>query len=181
MGHIAHLIHIGQYFPCKHMQNYFKFLYCGPNRSGNMTLTIWLCIGSSFKYKFELLWVRGFLKRFWLTDWFIIYRFTSRIFHLYGDITITSEGLQNLDICSALRAFFIMPHLLWHGPSVFRPHPKDRPIQSPLTTHEGMWRIYSTLDPHGGKRFWKIFPTEIDVNMLYPIVVPPDPLGPWFE
>ena len=41
----------------------------------------------------------------------------SRIFHLYGDITITGEGLQNLGLCSALRAFeqggiFIVPHLL---------------------------------------------------------------------
>jgi hypothetical protein len=41
----------------------------------------------------------------------------SRIFHLYGDVTIAGEGLQNLDLCSALRAFeqggiFIVPHLL---------------------------------------------------------------------
>jgi hypothetical protein len=49
----------------------------------------------------------------------IIYGFTSgsRVFHLYGDITITGEGLQNLGICSALRAFeqggiFIVPQLL---------------------------------------------------------------------
>jgi hypothetical protein len=56
----------------------------------------------------------------------IIYCFTSRlrIFHLYGDVTITSEGLQNLGLCSALRAFeqggiFIVPHLLRHGASVF--------------------------------------------------------------
>jgi hypothetical protein len=35
------------------------------------------------------------------------------------------------------------------GPRFFWSHPKDRPIQSPLTTHEGMWRIYSNLDPHG--------------------------------
>jgi hypothetical protein len=37
----------------------------------------------------------------------IIYGFTSRsrIFHLYGDVTITGEGLQNLGLCSALRAF----------------------------------------------------------------------------
>jgi hypothetical protein len=48
-----------------------------------------------------------------------IYCFTSRsrIFHLYGDDTITGEGLQNLGLCSALRAFeqgeiFIVPHLL---------------------------------------------------------------------
>jgi hypothetical protein len=51
------------------------------------------------------------------------YCFTSRsrIFHLYGDVTITGEGLQNLGLCSALRAFeqggiFIVsegpPHLI---------------------------------------------------------------------
>jgi hypothetical protein len=41
----------------------------------------------------------------------------SIIFHSYGDITITGEGLQNFGIFSALRAFllgriFIVPHLL---------------------------------------------------------------------
>jgi hypothetical protein len=35
------------------------------------------------------------------------------------------------------------------GPRFFRSHPKDRPIQSPLTTHKGIWRTYSNLDPHG--------------------------------
>jgi hypothetical protein len=51
-------------------------------------------------------------------DLLIIYGFTSRsrIFHLYGDVTIASEGLQNLGLCSALRALeqggiFIVPHL----------------------------------------------------------------------
>jgi hypothetical protein len=43
--------------------------------------------------------------------------FRSRIFHLYGNVTIADEGLQNLGLCSALRAFeqggiFIVPHLL---------------------------------------------------------------------
>jgi hypothetical protein len=43
--------------------------------------------------------------------------------HLYEDITITGEGLQNLGLCSALRAFkqggiFIVPHLLRHGATV---------------------------------------------------------------
>jgi hypothetical protein len=38
-------------------------------------------------------------------------------FHLYGENTIAGEGLQNLSLCSALRAFqqggiFIVPHLL---------------------------------------------------------------------
>jgi hypothetical protein len=35
------------------------------------------------------------------------------------------------------------------GPQYFPSHPKDRPIQSPLTTHTGMWRTHSNLDPHG--------------------------------
>jgi hypothetical protein len=60
-------------------------------------------------------------------EWLIIiYGFTSRwkIFHLYGDVTIAGEGLQNLGLCSALRAFqqggiFVVLHLLWHGTSVF--------------------------------------------------------------
>jgi hypothetical protein len=48
-----------------------------------------------------------------------IYGFTSRsrIFHSYGDVTIADEGLQNLGLCSALKALeqggiFIVPHLL---------------------------------------------------------------------
>jgi hypothetical protein len=37
--------------------------------------------------------------------------------HLYGDVTIAGEGLQNLGLCSALSAFeqggiFVVPHLL---------------------------------------------------------------------
>jgi hypothetical protein len=88
-------------------------------------------------------------------DWFIDWLFTSlsRIFHLYRDVSTACEGLQNLGllVCSALRAFekggiFIVPHLLWHG--VFRSHPKDRPIQSPLTTRMGMRRTCSNPDPH---------------------------------
>jgi hypothetical protein len=48
-----------------------------------------------------------------------MYGFTSRsrIFHLYGDVTITGEGLQNLGLRSALMPFeqggiFIVLHLL---------------------------------------------------------------------
>jgi hypothetical protein len=45
------------------------------------------------------------------------------MFHLYEDVTNAGEGLQNLGLCSALRAFkqggiYIVPHLLWHGGSV---------------------------------------------------------------
>jgi hypothetical protein len=78
----------------------------------------------------------------WIQDWLIIYRSMSqsRIFLLYGEVTIAGKGLQNLGLCSALRAIeqggiFIVPHLLWHRASVFPvSHPKDRPIQSPLMT-----------------------------------------------
>jgi hypothetical protein len=99
------------------------------------------------------------------SGWLVIYGFTfrSRIFHWYGDVTIAGEGLQNLGLCSALRAFeqgwiFIVPHLLWHGTSVFPVSSEGPPIQSPLTTHEGMWRIYSNPDPHGGEKWmWQMF------------------------
>jgi hypothetical protein len=54
-----------------------------------------------------------------LDEWLIVYCFTSRsrIFHLYGDVTITGEGQQNLGPCLELKAFeqggiFIVPHLL---------------------------------------------------------------------
>jgi hypothetical protein len=71
-------------------------------------------------------WIYRHCKYLRMIDWLIIYGFTShsRIFHLYGDFTIAGEGLQNLALCSALWAFeqggiFIVPHLLWHGTSVF--------------------------------------------------------------
>jgi hypothetical protein len=60
---------------------------------------------------------RHYIKR--EIGWLVIYGFTScsRIFHLYGDVTMAGEGLQNLGLCSALRAFeqggiSIVPHLL---------------------------------------------------------------------
>jgi hypothetical protein len=73
-------------------------------------------------------------------DWLMIdyiYKFTcrSRIFHFkHGDVTIAGKGLQNLGLCSALRAFvqggiFIVPHLLWHGTSVF-PVSSEGPLHS---------------------------------------------------
>jgi hypothetical protein len=62
------------------------------------------------------------LNKFKGIGWLIIYCFTSRsrIFHLYGHVTIAGERLQILGLCSALRALeqggiFIVPHLLWHG------------------------------------------------------------------
>jgi hypothetical protein len=56
-------------------------------------------------------------------DWLVVCSFTSRsrifhLYHVYGDVTIAGEGLQNLGLFSALRAFeqggiFIVPHVLW--------------------------------------------------------------------
>jgi hypothetical protein len=67
----------------------------------------------------------------------------SRIVHLYGDVTIAGEGLQNLDLCSALKAFEQGGRLSCHtcsdtGPRFYRSHLKDYPIRSPVTTHKGM-------------------------------------------
>jgi hypothetical protein len=59
-------------------------------------------------------------------DQLIVYCFTplSWLYHLYGDVTITGEGLLNFGMCSVLRAFehlgiFIVLHQLWHGASFF--------------------------------------------------------------
>jgi hypothetical protein len=43
-----------------------------------------------------------------------------------------------------------VPNQLDAEPQFFRSHLKDHPNQSPLTTHEGIWRIYSNPDPHEG-------------------------------
>jgi hypothetical protein len=80
----------------------------------------------------------------------IIYCFTSRsrIFHLYGDVTITGEGRSG----PSSRDGFLSCHTYCDkGPRFFRSLPKDRPIQSPLTTHKGVWRIYSNPEPHGNE------------------------------
>jgi hypothetical protein len=88
-------------------------------------------------------------------DEFRSYRFTSRSrIHLYGDVTMAIEGLQNVGLCLVLSvmeqgAVFIVPHLLWLGALVFWSDPKDQPNMSPLTTHYGVWRIYSNPYPHG--------------------------------
>jgi hypothetical protein len=79
-----------------------------------------------------------------LIDWSIIYCFTSHweIFHLYGDVN-TVRLLNNLRLCSAFRAFeqgeiFIVPHLLWHGASVF------------LLSFEGPPHSVASYDTQGG-------------------------------
>jgi hypothetical protein len=81
--------------------------------------------GAGFSINWEQKKMLGFILLF--ADMrLIIFSFTSRlrIFHLYGDVTIAGEGLQNLGLCSAIGAFeqggiLIVPHLLRHGTSVF--------------------------------------------------------------
>jgi hypothetical protein len=73
------------------------------------------------------------------------YCFTSRsrIFHLYGDVTIVGEGLQNVCLCSALRA-------LEQGGILAVTRDLGFSGLIRLTTCMGMWRTYSNPDPHGG-------------------------------
>ena len=58
----------------------------------------------------------------------------SRIYHSYEEFTIAGEGLHaNFDLCSVLMAiepwgFFSVPHLLWHGASVYDGH-----LRGPVT------------------------------------------------
>jgi hypothetical protein len=59
----------------------------------------------------------GYLHQQKLIDYIYCFTFHSRIFHLYGSVTMTGEGLQNLGLYSALRAFeqggiFIVLNLL---------------------------------------------------------------------
>jgi hypothetical protein len=51
-----------------------------------------------------------------LIDYLLLY-IPIKHFFLYGDVTIADEGLQNLGLCSELKAFeqggiFIVPHPL---------------------------------------------------------------------
>jgi hypothetical protein len=104
-----------------HIINWFEHCKCKNVIKGivsKLTIKFWMC-----------------QKCGTMIDWLNIYCFTSRsrIFHLYEDVTIAGEGLQNLGLCSALRAFeqrgiFIVPHLLWHDTSVFRCHPRTAPF-----------------------------------------------------
>ena len=60
-----------------------------------------------------------------------------RIFHSYGDITIAGAGASNFDQCSTLMAieqwgFFSVPHLLWHGTSVYNGHLREHVNLTPL-------------------------------------------------
>ena len=65
-----------------------------------------------------------------LIDCLFAWAFTSnlRIVHSYGDVTITSEGLQFSIFNSAIDEWglFNVPHLLWHGPTFYYGHLRSR-------------------------------------------------------
>jgi hypothetical protein len=68
------------------------------------------------QYRLSLLKAQPFTDN-GLIDYLLFNTSPSRIFHLCGDVTIAVEGLPNLGLCSALRAFeqgwiFIVLHLL---------------------------------------------------------------------
>jgi hypothetical protein len=116
----------------------------------------------------------------------IIYDIPLQIYMIIYTFAKKSEGLWIIrrhhyrwraakfkPIRSALRALSREGSLSCHtccdtGPRFFRFHPKDRPIQSPLTTHKGMWRIYSNPDPHGDKNkyFWFWYDKNLLLNII---------------
>jgi hypothetical protein len=108
-----------------------------------------------------------------LIDWLIIYCFTSRsrIFHLYGDVTIAGEWLQNLGLCSALMAFeqggiFIVPHLLWHGALVF-PVSSEGPPHS-IASYDTRGDVEELFSPGSSRRveYWPCWILTPDYRVL---------------
>jgi uncharacterized membrane protein YgcG len=87
----------------------------------------------------------------WLIDWlFIVLRPAQEYFTYMETSPFPGEGLQNLGLCSALRAIeqwgiFIVPHLLWRGTSVF-------PVSS-----EGPPHLFASYDTRGDvEDLWEI-------------------------
>ena len=89
-------------------------------------------------------------------DW-LIYCFTSRsrIFHLYGDVAIAGEGLQNLGLYSARRSGplsregSLSCHTCFDTGLVFPVSSEGPPHSVASYDTRGVWRIYSNPDPHG--------------------------------
>jgi hypothetical protein len=100
----------------------------GPSTTED-TLLVEMCIWSiKIRIVLVLYFFSDVLAKIWkskvLVDWLIGYLQFYVPLKNFSHITIAGEGLQNLGLCSALRAFeqggiFIVPHLLWHGTSIF--------------------------------------------------------------
>jgi hypothetical protein len=133
----------------------------------------WICLNKKLYMLFDLLEILSIIhvytmhvdtvyatcwQNLWhssMIDWlFRVLRPTQQFFTY-----ITGEGLQNLGLCSAIRAFeqgriFIVPHLLWHGALVF-PVSSEGPPQSVAfyDTHGYVEELFE-LDPHGVMALW---------------------------
>jgi hypothetical protein len=130
--------------------------------------TFTICLSNKHTHRSQYMYLQNYL--WYYTNLHIIRYFVgllifcltsrSRICHLgYRDVTITGEGLHNLGLCSALRAFeqggiFIVPHLLWHGASVF------------LVSSEGPPNSVVCYDTRGGCR-GSILTHILTVIMMY--------------
>jgi hypothetical protein len=87
-----------------------------------------------------------------LVDWLIIYVFRpAQEFLTYTETSpLPVKGCKILPYARGSGPLSREGSLSCHtccdtGTRFFRPHPKNRPIQSPLTTQERVWRIYSKL------------------------------------
>ena len=78
---------------------------------------------------------------------FIYFSYHSRVFHSYGDFTITVEGLQILTHArhKAIEqwGFFSVPNLQWHGASVYNGH-----LRGPVTLTPVAERLAVELSLH---------------------------------
>ena len=106
---------------------------------------VWQCIVLIYghwiySWRFFLLKINWSVKALFCFKFEIVYFFPfvwglsshSRIFHSYGDVTITTMTSKNFDLYSALMAIeqwiFDMPYLLWHGPTLYNGH-----LRGPVT------------------------------------------------
>ena len=104
--------------PLSYLSWYLRSIMSNPLHSSPITRSL-----PSKTHRFTLVEIRLFL---------FVWGVSSQlwIFHSYVHMTITSEKTAILDSCSALWqwGFFSMPHLLWHGSSIYNGH-----LQGPMT------------------------------------------------
>ena len=73
---------------------------------------------------------------------FLCFQFQSRMFHSFRDVTLASEGPENLSLCLTLTAFEQGGVLTWHtcfnlGPRFTRSNSKDQSVKSHPSTCQG--------------------------------------------
>jgi hypothetical protein len=91
------------------------------------------------------------------TDWLFTVLRPAKEFFTYMEMSpLPVKGCKILAFARRSGPLSSEGSLLCHtrcdtGPRFFLSHPKDRPIQSPHTTHDGLWRVYSNPD-----QMWKL-------------------------